>query len=71
LIAAGAVESESAAFSVTVPGSFETLENIRNLPVKVNGDRVVRLGDVTDVRRTFEDAEGRARYNGEKSISLQ
>ena len=71
LIAAGAVESESAAFSVTVPGSFETLEDVRNLPVKVNGDRVVRLGDVTEVRRTFEDAQGRARYNGEKSISLQ
>jgi multidrug efflux pump len=71
LIAAGSVESATAAFSVTVPGSFETLEDVRNLPVKVNGDRVVRLGDVTEIRRTFEDAEGRARFNGEKSISLQ
>jgi len=71
LIAAGSVESATAAFSVTVPGSFESLEDVRNLPVKVNGDRVVRLGDVTEIRRTFEDALGRARFNGEKSISLQ
>jgi multidrug efflux pump len=71
LIAAGSIESATAAFSVTVPGSFESLEDVRNLPVKVNGDRVVRLGDVTEIRRTFEDAQGRARFNGEKSISLQ
>ncbi|MGR3717264.1 MAG: efflux RND transporter permease subunit [Thermohalobaculum sp.] len=71
LIAAGSVESATATFSVTVPGSFETLEDVRDLPVKVNGDRVVRLGDVTEIRRTFEDATGRARFNGAKSISLQ
>jgi multidrug efflux pump len=71
LIAAGSLESATAAFSITVPGSFETLEDVRNLPVKVNGDRVVRLGDVTEIRRTFEDATGRARFNGRKSISLQ
>ncbi|MFQ5565046.1 MAG: efflux RND transporter permease subunit [Paracoccaceae bacterium] len=71
LIAAGSVESATAAFSVTVPGSFETLEDVRDLPVAVNGDRVVRLGDVTEIRRTFEDATGRARFNGAKSISLQ
>jgi len=71
LIAAGSLESATAAFSITVPGSFETLEDVRNLPVKVNGDRVVRLGDVTEIRRTFEDATGRARFNGKKTISLQ
>jgi multidrug efflux pump len=71
LIAAGSIESATAAFSVTVPGSFETLADVRDLPVKVNGDRVVRLGEVTEIRRTFEDATGRARFNGTKSISLQ
>ncbi len=71
LVAAGAVESETAAFSVKVPGAFETAADIINVPVKVNGDRVIRLGDVTDIRRTFEDANGEARYNRRKSISLQ
>ena len=71
LVAAGTVESATASFAVTVPGSFETASDVYNLPVKVNGDRVVRLGDVASVRRTFEDPEGAARYNGRSSISLQ
>ncbi|MEM1160800.1 MAG: efflux RND transporter permease subunit [Pseudomonadota bacterium] len=71
LVAAGDIESETAAFSVSVPGSCKDARDVYKLPVKVNGDRVIRLGDVTEVRRTFEDAEGEARYNGKGSISLQ
>ncbi|MEL6476552.1 MAG: efflux RND transporter permease subunit [Pseudomonadota bacterium] len=71
LVAAGAVESGTASFSVSVPGAFETISDVTNLPVKVSGDRIVRLQDVATIRRTFEDAEGFARYNGSKSISLQ
>ena len=71
LVAAGSVESETAAFSVSLPGAFETAAEVCNLPVKVNGDRVVRLCDVADGRRTFADADGTARYNGQTSISLQ
>ena len=71
LVAAGEIEGDAGSFSVTVPGSFENARDVFELPVKVNGDRVVRLGDVTEIRRTFEDAEGAARYNGEPSISLQ
>ncbi|MEM7505470.1 MAG: efflux RND transporter permease subunit [Pseudomonadota bacterium] len=71
LVAAGAVENGTAEFSVSVPGAFETVEDVHGLPIKISGDRIVRLSDVADIRRTFEDPEGRARYNGEKSISLQ
>ncbi len=71
LVAAGQVESATAAFAVKVPGAFETAQQVYDLPLKTNGDRVIRLGDVADVRRTFEDAQGAARYNGRSSISLQ
>ncbi|MEM8793657.1 MAG: efflux RND transporter permease subunit [Pseudomonadota bacterium] len=71
LVAAGEVESSTAAFSVSVPGSFTDIADVFELPIKVNGDRIVRLEDVATIRRTFEDAKGTARYNGEKSISLQ
>ncbi len=54
-----------------MPGAFETAADVYDLPVKVSGDRVVRLSDVADIRRTFEDSTGEARYNGRKSISLQ
>ena len=71
LVAAGTVESDTAQFSVKVPGAFEDAGDVYDIPVKVNGDRVVRLRDVAEVRRTFEDASGEARFNGEKSISIQ
>ncbi|MCL5775465.1 efflux RND transporter permease subunit [Limibaculum sp. FT325] len=71
LVAAGEISSGTAEFAVTLPGAFERPADVGNLPVKVNGDRVVRLYDIGEVRRTFEDAEGRARYNGQPAISLQ
>ncbi len=71
LVAAGAVESGSGQFAIKLPGSFETPQDVYSLPVKVNGDRVVTLGDIADIRLTFEDAKGTARYNGEPTIALQ
>ncbi|MEM7177392.1 MAG: efflux RND transporter permease subunit [Pseudomonadota bacterium] len=71
LVPAGSVENATAAFSISVPGAFETIEDVFDLPIKVNGDRVVRLEDVATIRRTFEDPTGAARLNGEKAISLQ
>jgi multidrug efflux pump len=37
----------------------------------VNGDRVVTLGDLADIRLTFEDRTGTARFNGETTVALQ
>lgn len=71
LVAADRVESDTASFSVTVPGSLDTAQAIYELPLKVSDDRIVRLADMAEIRRTFEDAESRARFNGEKTIALQ
>jgi multidrug efflux pump len=71
LVAAGAVESGSGQFSVKLPGSFETPRDVYDLPVKVNGDRVVTMGDIADIRLTFEDRQGTARYNGRPTVALQ
>ena len=71
LIAAGEVETESGAFAVKIPSSFDEQQDIYNLPIKTNGDRVVTLGELADIRLTFEDREGTARFNGEKTVALQ
>jgi multidrug efflux pump len=71
LIAAGEVETGSGAFSVKIPSSFDTPQDIYSLPVKVNGDSVVTLRDLADIRLTFEDQTGTARYNGETTVALQ
>ncbi|MGR3343386.1 MAG: efflux RND transporter permease subunit, partial [Paracoccaceae bacterium] len=71
LIAAGEIETDSGAFSIKIPSAFKDQRDIYNLPVKVNGDSVVTLGDLADIRLTFEDRTGIARYNGETTVALQ
>ncbi len=71
LIAAGEIETESGAFSVKIPSSFDDQRDVYSLPVKVDGDRVVTLGDLADIRLTFEDRAGTARFNGETTVALQ
>ncbi|MEM7271353.1 MAG: efflux RND transporter permease subunit, partial [Pseudomonadota bacterium] len=71
LVAAGAVENGAGAFSVKLPGSFETPEDLYRLPVRLQGDRMVLLGDIATLKRTYEDAKGTARYNNEPTVALQ
>jgi multidrug efflux pump len=71
LIAAGEVEGPRGAFSVKIPSSFDDPRDIYNLPVKVNGDSIVTVGDLAEIRLTFEDQTGTARYNGETTVALQ
>ncbi len=71
LIAAGEVETAQGKFSVKIPSSFNEPQDVYNLPVKTNGDRVVTLGDLAEIKLTFEDREGTARFNGETTVALQ
>ncbi len=71
LIAAGEVESEQGTFSVKIPSSFKTAEDVYGLPVKVNGDRVVTLGELAQINYTFEDRAGTARFDGDATVALQ
>ncbi|MGB0660193.1 MAG: efflux RND transporter permease subunit [Mangrovicoccus sp.] len=71
LIAADEVETASGAFAVKIPSSFDESSDIFNLPIKTNGDRIVTLSDITDIRLTFEDRAGTARFDGEKTVALQ
>ncbi|NNE82166.1 MAG: efflux RND transporter permease subunit [Silicimonas sp.] len=71
LIAAGEVETATGAFAVKIPSSFDEQQDIYNLPVKTEGDRVITLGDIADIRLTFEDRAGTARFNSENTVALQ
>ena len=71
LVAAGALDSGQGRFSVKVPGLFETAADVLDLPIKVNGDGIVTLDDVTTIRRTFKDATTFARLNGEPAVALE
>ncbi|MQQ06858.1 AcrB/AcrD/AcrF family protein [Epibacterium sp. SM1979] len=71
LIAAGEVDTDQGAFSVKIPSTFDEVQDIYELPIKTNGDRVVTLGELAEINFTFEDREGTARFDGENTIALQ
>ncbi|WP_019953902.1 efflux RND transporter permease subunit [Yoonia vestfoldensis] len=71
LIAAGEVDTPQGTFAVKIPSSFDSPQDVYNLPVKTNGDRIVTLGDLASIRLTFEDRVGTARFNGVNTVALQ
>ena len=71
LIAAGNIRSEQGAFSVKIPSSFDEPSDVYDLPVKTNGDRIITLGDLAEIKLTFEDRAGTARFNGETTVAIQ
>jgi multidrug efflux pump len=54
-----------------VPGLFETADDILNMPLKVNGDAVVRIGDIATLRQTYKDADSYARINGRPAVAIE
>ncbi|AWB67017.1 MFS transporter [Saccharobesus litoralis] len=71
LVAAGTLDAGQGRFAIKVPSVFESLQDIWQLPVKINGDRVVTFKDVAEVRRSYMDPTTFARLNGEPSVSLE
>jgi multidrug efflux pump len=70
LIPAGNLRSGAGMFSMKVPGVVQSPHDILALPIKKNGDRLVTIGDIGDVRRTFKDPAFITRFNGEPAVAL-
>ncbi|WP_339430527.1 MULTISPECIES: efflux RND transporter permease subunit [unclassified Pseudomonas] len=67
---AGFFETPTERLQLRVSGNFQTVDEIRNFPIRV-GDRTFRICDVADVRRGFNDPPApRMRFMGEDAIGL-
>ncbi|MGE8324429.1 MAG: efflux RND transporter permease subunit [Pseudomonas sp.] len=67
---AGFFETPSERLRLRVSGRFDSVEQIRQFPIRV-GDRTFRIGDVADVHRGFNDPPApRMRFMGEDAIGL-
>lgn len=71
LVAAGAVDTGSGRMVLKVPGVVESVEDVLQLPIKVDGSTVVTFGDVARVFNTFRDPEGFARTGGQSAVTLE
>ncbi len=71
LVAAGAQDTGQGRFAIKVPGLFETVDDIASMPVKVDGDSAIVLGDIAEIRRGFKDPETFARVDGHPAVALE
>ncbi len=71
LVAAGNLDTGAGRIALKVPGVVESFEEVREMPIKVDGDRVVTVGDVAVVRRTYKDPDGFARVAGQPAMALE
>ena len=70
LVPAGNLRSGPGLFAVKIPGVVQKPADILALTVKRNGDRLVTIGDIGDVRRTFKEPSFITRYNGQQAVAL-
>ena len=67
---AGSIDADGPQVQVRLEGAFDELDTIRDLPIVANG-QTVRLADIADVRRGYEDpATFMVRNEGEPSLLL-
>ncbi len=71
LVAAGNLDTGAGRFAIEVPGLFESVFDIMNMPLRVSGDSAITVGDIAEIRRTFKDPENFARLNGERAIAIE
>jgi multidrug efflux pump len=70
VVAAGFFETSSDRVQLRVTGRFESVDDIRNFPIRV-ADRTFRISDVAEVKRGFNDPPApRMRFMGEDAIGL-
>ncbi|WP_311950598.1 efflux RND transporter permease subunit [Halomonas piscis] len=71
LVAAGSLDTGAGRTPLKVPGIIENLDDVMNMPIKVEEDRVVTFGDVAWIHPTFKDPEGFARIAGKPAVVLE
>ena len=71
LVAAGSLDTGGGRNPVKVPGIIESLQDVLDMPVKVDGDQVVTFADVAWIYPTLKDPEGFARIDGEPALALE
>lgn len=72
LVTAGSLETSNGQFNVKLPGLIEDADDLADLVIRTDPTgAVVRVSDIAVVRRTYKDPQSYARYNNNRSVSLE
>ena len=71
LIAVGQVRNKGGTFSVKLPATIETVEDLYDFPILAYNNTVIKLKDIAEIRKTYKDPEYIARVNGKPAVVLE
>ncbi|QOL26727.1 efflux RND transporter permease subunit [Thalassotalea sp. LPB0316] len=71
LVPAGTMDTGKGRFAIKVPSIFETVQDLLDLPIKVDGDKIITFADVSKVRRAYKDPTSFARLDGHRSVAIE
>jgi HAE1 family hydrophobic/amphiphilic exporter-1 len=66
----GRIDEGSQRFLVRTINQFKTLDEMRELLIKIDGSVPIRLKDIADVRQGYKEREGIVRIDGHEAIEL-
>ena len=68
---AGAIQSPQDAVQVRVGGAFNSVEQLRAMPIRAANGTQIRLGDIAEIGLGYTDPpQVQVRHNGQSSIAL-
>ncbi len=70
LISAGGIESKDGRFSITVPGLLENSLEIFDLPIKTDGQTVIKLRDLAQINDGFAEPTNFTRFEKKQALVL-
>lgn len=71
LVAAGNLDTGVGRFAIEVPGLFESIYDVMEMPLRTVRDSSITVKDIAEIRRTFKDANNLARLNGRRAVALE
>ncbi len=66
----GSIEHGTKNLTLRVRGEFESIEDIKNIPISTNNGGTIFLNDIADVSMVYKDSASMAYTNGKSSINM-
>lgn len=67
---AGTVDYGSQALNLSSTVKYETVEELKDVPITTSAGQIVHLSDIAEVHYSTKDAESYSRYNGNDNVSI-
>ncbi|OYU41364.1 MAG: MFS transporter [Pseudorhodobacter sp. PARRP1] len=71
LIAAGSLEGAEGRYAIKVPSLIETVKDLASLPVVAEGNAIVRVSDLAEIRPALKDPQTITRLDGKSAVAIE